>query len=1319
MPLHHEPINLQNEEPKSIILLQINLNKSEKAHLDIINEEVSNKYDVILIQEPYTTKFNAIRTPANFRPVYPINRFQDDAQIRSVIWVNKGLNTNDWVILDIPDTNDITAIQLKGPYGRLTIFNIYNDCTHSRNEVALGNYLRRHANIITRSVNHHMLWAGDFNRHHPLWDDDEDVHLFTRQALRDAEGLIGLLADHEMQMVLPKGIPTLQHMRSKRYSRPDNVFCTLGVQDSVVKCEVDPALKPTSTDHFPITTHIQLPQERVDASPSFNFRETDWDEFRRKLEPRLRRSPGKPVITNVEQLSTAVEDLTQALQETIHEVVRKSKPRPDAKRWWNGELIKLRKALYRLRADSYTFRAIADHPSHRKLKIESNKYGEAIIQAKRGHWTNYLEEMSANEIWTANKYIREPVGDGGNPRIPTLKVKNAAGAEISISSNEEKAETFVKLFFPPPPPLIANEYENFDYPEPLPDPPQITPEQLIRHVRKPSPYKACGPDDIPNVVLQQCVVLIQERLIRVFQAVLNLNLYYDPWREFTTVVLRKPGKPSYIVPKAYRPIALLSTMAKVLTSLIAEVISNLVETHQLLPKTHFGGRPGRTTTDAIHYLVHKVKMAWRENQVTSILFLDVEGAFPNAVTGRLLHNLKRRRIPRMLVKFIGGLLANRRTKMRFDDYVSGSIDINNGIGQGDPLSMLLYIIYNADLLEIVDNELREDAVGYVDDIAILAIGKDFNESTNRLKRLMTKDDGGLQWSRDHNSRFEVSKSVVMHLSRKTRPDPESDQDRIPLERPKLTLDGQEVQEVNCFKYLGVQIDSQLRWKEQEQRATANATKWTLQYRRLTRPSTGVSPKLMRQLYLSVALPKITYGLDVWYTPPNKPVGYTKNSGSVGALYNLRKIQRLATTAITGTLRSSPTDLIDAHSGLLPMELALLKACHRSLVRTLTLPDSHPLHQIIQQARRYPPDKHPSSLDQLIKIFDMRRTKVEVIDYVARHMAGTNRFVTSIATSREDSIASELNDLADYKIFSDGSGQEDDIGAAAILYKKGSARTVASLKAFLGPKSKHNTYEAEVIGAILATWIVRQTPETIGKTVSLYIDNQAVIKALNGSRTTAGQHLINHLRLTANDLPCNLTVRWISSHSEVKGNEAADKLAKAAAQGRSSRAVDLPHLLRSPLPASASAIKQEFLAKLTRTWGKIWDGSPRKERFSRLDPDFPFNSFRKRLFLLSRKQSSTIMQLRTGHIPLKFYLKRIGKVDSDRCTNCPEGPDQVRVPETINHFIFECQAHDEVRQELIAKIGRSRLSLRKIMKNTDHIKALVTYVNQTGRFREDN
>jgi len=133
------------------------------------------------------------------------------------------------------------------------------------------------------------------------------------------------------------------------------------------------------------------------------------------------------------------------------------------------------------------------------------------------------------------------------------------------------------------------------------------------------------------------------------------------------------------------------------------------------------------------------------------------------------------------------------------------------------------------------------------------------------------------------------------------------------------------------------------------RGIANATKWILQFRRLTKPSTGVKAKLMRQLYISVAIPKMTYALDVWYTPPVKPVGAKRNSGSVAALRGMQKAHRVATLAITGALRTTPNDILDTHAGLLPIELTLLKITHRAMVRMCTLPNSHPLHRIVKNA----------------------------------------------------------------------------------------------------------------------------------------------------------------------------------------------------------------------------------------------------------------------------------------------------------------------------------------------------------------------------------
>jgi hypothetical protein len=871
--------------PKKIRIIQINLNKSEKAHFDLINNKLTNDWDIVLAQEPHTTFFQAIRSPPNFRPVFPTDRGRN-TQVRSVIWVNTRLDTKYWKIIDIPDTNDITAIQLRGPYGQLTIFNIYNDCTHSNSEKIIRSTIREKVGEIRKEANDHMIWAGDFNRHHPLWDRDEDTHLFTPTATRKADGLINLLAEFDMEMKLPKGTPTLQRIRSKRHSRPDNVFCTTRLSNMVTRCEVDPKNRPPCTDHFPIATEISLPQERTTEAPSYNFREVDWTDFRKNLEARLKDLNTPQLLTTEIQFQKAVKDLTEAIQDMIRTRVKIRRPCPDSKRWWNSDLKRMKKELNKLRVESFRNRALTDHPIHRDVRRLSNKYGMEILKAKRQHWTDFLEEATVDDIWTANRYFKEPSGDGGRPRIPTLQV-NQGGNTTNINDNEEKAMIFAKMFFPTRP-TNSSVPTRYAYPEPIPTPRGITKKQILDQILRLSPYKASGHDEIPNVVLQRCADLILNYLFHIFQGTLEQGYYYKPWRESITVVLRKPGKPNYSVPKAYQPIALLCTIAKLLTAIIADEVSWLTEKYQLLPKTHFGGRPGRTTTDAIHYLVHKVKEAWHKGKVASILFLNVEGAFPNAVTDRLIHNLKKRRIPTVYVNFITQLLKDRTTKLKFDDFISEPIKSENGIGQGDLLSMILYIFYNADLLEITDTNNKEDAIGYVDDIAMIATGSDFNETTGKLRRLMIRTDGGIQWSREHNSIFEMSKSVVMHVSRQSQEDPQNGRKRTKLSRPPLRINGQEIQEVENFKYLGILLDEGLRWKAQSQKAIANATKWILQFRRLTKPYTGVSAKLMHQLYIAVAIPKMTYGAEVWYTPPIKPTGAARNAGSVGALKGLQK-----------------------------------------------------------------------------------------------------------------------------------------------------------------------------------------------------------------------------------------------------------------------------------------------------------------------------------------------------------------------------------------------------------------------------------------------
>lgn len=100
--------------------------------------------------------------------VYPTDTLIDRVRVRSVILVNVALDTNTWSQLSIPGLNDLTVVQIVGAFGCLSIFNIYNDCTHSDTIRKLHNYLRENHSKVCSRESDLMIWGGDYNQHHPL-----------------------------------------------------------------------------------------------------------------------------------------------------------------------------------------------------------------------------------------------------------------------------------------------------------------------------------------------------------------------------------------------------------------------------------------------------------------------------------------------------------------------------------------------------------------------------------------------------------------------------------------------------------------------------------------------------------------------------------------------------------------------------------------------------------------------------------------------------------------------------------------------------------------------------------------------------------------------------------------------------------------------------------------------------------------------------------------------------------------------------------------------------------------------------------------------
>ncbi|KAF9499980.1 hypothetical protein BDN71DRAFT_1382874 [Pleurotus eryngii] len=88
-------------------------------------------------------------------------------------------------------------------------------------------------------------------------------------------------------MTLAKGTSTLQVNRTGNYTRVNNIWCTEKLQGSVVKCDMEPWLHPSKTDHITIITELEINLERTEPWAHKNFRAADWTRFRESLEKLL------------------------------------------------------------------------------------------------------------------------------------------------------------------------------------------------------------------------------------------------------------------------------------------------------------------------------------------------------------------------------------------------------------------------------------------------------------------------------------------------------------------------------------------------------------------------------------------------------------------------------------------------------------------------------------------------------------------------------------------------------------------------------------------------------------------------------------------------------------------------------------------------------------------------------------------------------------------------------------------------------------------------------------------------------------------------
>ena len=170
----------------------------------------------------------------------------------------------------------------------------------------LENFLSTNINLTLPSPRDHMLWCGDFNHHHPLWEEDSNRRLFSQPESIDP--LLDLLATYNMRLTLPLGIPTYKTTQGN-WTRPDNVWRSNNPLDPIVICDIKPSLHPPCADHLPIITEFNMLIRQAQSFPTHNMHKANFLVINKKLRMRLEAQHPAKCIHNKNDIDEVANNL--------------------------------------------------------------------------------------------------------------------------------------------------------------------------------------------------------------------------------------------------------------------------------------------------------------------------------------------------------------------------------------------------------------------------------------------------------------------------------------------------------------------------------------------------------------------------------------------------------------------------------------------------------------------------------------------------------------------------------------------------------------------------------------------------------------------------------------------------------------------------------------------------------------------------------------------------------------------------------------------------------------------------------------------------
>ena len=1233
----------QPKQNNNLNIIQINISGISNKKTTLAHLFSEKDIHVALVQE--SQHQNTDPHISNYTP-YPCDHDSQNCQGIITYIRNDITGTVEKIESDRP--TDFHKITIWHSGSKYTIFNIYNPPWNNCSLTPL-----------TDTIYQKTIVAGDFNGHSPLWGYD-DVNKTGKAIEEICESTNLSLLQNE------NSPPTLLHRVTKNSYRPD---LTMISSDLLNKHSVD-VLDDVGSDHRPILISILTPNKKHRKRKTrWNFKKANWELYNETLESNIKTIAGnfssteqlKEILytyTTEEQLQKLNSDITSSLLEASAKSIPRG-CRKNYKPFWNDEI---NDAVSRREAA----RKLLEEEDSDKNKINYNKecakVRKTIKSAKRNTWAETTGNLNLSQGGAKAWSLLDNLNSDNRRQNP----KPMMADNETIIDDQKKAEKFNKHFASvnKSSKLTKEDKDKLQSLKAKERAPganistfedDFTMSELKRSMRKLKNHKSPGPDHIHNEMLKHLGLIGRTAILCLINLTWRTGNIPKAWRNAILTPILKKGKPQDDF-NSYRPISITSCLGKLAERMVNGRLYWWLETSDQLSKYQAGFRAGCRTEDQLFRLSQRIIDGFQEKKHTTAIFVDLKQAYDRVWRKGLLLKMQDAGIHGKIYQWLKFFLIDRTIQTKLNDGISSKEILEEGLPQGSPLSCTLFLLFINDLPDLIS---LEKAL-YADDLALWHTSKHPTVSRRRINEELVRLG---EYCDEWKLKINYTKTVytVFTLSPK-----------VAKQKQAITIQGHQLEKDENPTYLGVKLDPRLTLNEQLKGIKKKANNRLKLLKRLASTSWGADKETLRQLYLGYVRSTMDYTLAL------------QSISSKTTRLALDKIQNHALRFISGALRSTPTAACEIHTNIEPMHLRREAAVVETMERYKRQDKDHPNRGLVDAPRPAQRIKRKSIItvaDDLKEKYRLPENREPLSHFDHEHPPNIEILPPTIKThliqdlNKQNSDAVSLMNAAQrtidsypdewIHIYTDGSAFKGTINAGYGARVQFPDQTCEELSDSCGAHSSNYEAEAKAIEASLQhiSNLFSQTVKQRNNIV-IFSDAKSVLEALNNE--DPNDKTIRKLSRTISNFiaahSVNITLQWIPGHTNIPGNEQADKLAKQGA-----RCIQLDDTV------TMNTAKQTIKQNKKEDWMNEWaNNTTGRSIFNHMTTPNPRDKINK----LNRDEQVTIFRLRSQHVPLNSHLKRIGAVADSRCPLCP-CPD-----ETVAHHLFDCPTLGDLRTKLL-------------------------------------